>query len=127
MSEVGSTVWACPLIATDVVEPYSFVLCVHSLFAHADAMIKYDDEALFDICRELFCMKRGIQPDGQMPSNKATGGGDCVFSTFFFEAMSAITILRISDPAGFVKRAGSTLCFSEAKSAMYRIVSPPPV
>ena len=32
-------------------------------------------------CWELFCLEHGIQPDGQMPSDKTIGGGDdiCVF------------------------------------------------
>ena len=35
-------------------------------------------------CWELFCLEHGIQPDGQMPSDK-TGGGDDSFNTFFTE------------------------------------------
>ena len=27
-------------------------------------------------CWELFCLEHGIQPDGQMPSDKTIGGGD---------------------------------------------------
>lgn len=30
-------------------------------------------------------MEHGIQPDGQMPSDKTVGGGDDSFSTFFSE------------------------------------------
>ena len=29
-------------------------------------------------CWELFCLEHGIQPDGQMPSDKTIGGGDDV-------------------------------------------------
>uniref|UniRef100_A0A3P8TSC0 Tubulin alpha chain n=1 Tax=Amphiprion percula TaxID=161767 RepID=A0A3P8TSC0_AMPPE len=36
-------------------------------------------------CWELYCYEHGIQPDGQMPSEKAVGGGDDSFSTFFNE------------------------------------------
>jgi tubulin alpha len=36
-------------------------------------------------CWELFCLKHGIQPDGQMPSDKTVGGGDDAFNTFFSE------------------------------------------
>ena len=36
-------------------------------------------------CWELFCLEHGIQPDGQMPSDKSIGGGDDAFSTFFSE------------------------------------------
>ena len=27
-------------------------------------------------CWELYCLEHGIQPDGQMPSDKTIGGGD---------------------------------------------------
>ncbi|KAA0203288.1 hypothetical protein HAZT_HAZT002336 [Hyalella azteca] len=36
-------------------------------------------------CWELYCLEHGIQPDGQMPSDKTIGGGDDSFNTFFFE------------------------------------------
>ncbi len=36
-------------------------------------------------CWELYCLEHGIQPDGQMPSDKTIGGGDDSFSTFFNE------------------------------------------
>src|SRR3984957_6980771 len=36
-------------------------------------------------CWELFCLEHGIQPDGQMPSDKTMGGGDDAFNTFFSE------------------------------------------
>uniref|UniRef100_A0A8C6L5U7 Tubulin/FtsZ 2-layer sandwich domain-containing protein n=1 Tax=Nothobranchius furzeri TaxID=105023 RepID=A0A8C6L5U7_NOTFU len=36
-------------------------------------------------CWELYCLEHGIQPDGQMPSDKAIGGGDDSFNTFFSE------------------------------------------
>ncbi|TYZ64070.1 hypothetical protein PybrP1_002672, partial [[Pythium] brassicae (nom. inval.)] len=36
-------------------------------------------------CWELYCLEHGIQPDGQMPSDKTIGGGDDAFSTFFSE------------------------------------------
>ena len=34
---------------------------------------------------ELLCLEHGIQPDGQMPSDKTVGGGDDSFNTFFSE------------------------------------------
>ena len=37
-------------------------------------------------CWELFCLEHGIQPDGQMPSDKTIGGGDdvsCLISQRF--------------------------------------------
>merc|ERR1711998_229886 len=36
-------------------------------------------------CWELFCLEHGIQPDGQMPSDKSIGGGDDAFNTCFSE------------------------------------------
>ncbi|CBI25125.3 unnamed protein product, partial [Vitis vinifera] len=36
-------------------------------------------------CWELYCLEHGIQPDGQMPSDKTPGGGDDAFNTFFSE------------------------------------------
>ena len=36
-------------------------------------------------CWELYCLEHGVQPDGQMPSDKTIGGGDDSFNTFFSE------------------------------------------
>merc|ERR1711920_379906 len=36
-------------------------------------------------CWELYCLEHGIQPDGQMPSDKTIGGGVDAFNTFFSE------------------------------------------
>ena len=36
-------------------------------------------------CWELYCLEHGIQPDGNMPSDKTCGGNDDSFSTFFNE------------------------------------------
>jgi tubulin alpha len=36
-------------------------------------------------CWELYCLEHGIQPDGQMPSDKTIGSGDDAFNTFFSE------------------------------------------
>nr|ALB35035.1 alpha-tubulin [Apostichopus japonicus] len=36
-------------------------------------------------CWELFCLEHGIQPDGQMPSDKTVGSGEDDFNTFFSE------------------------------------------
>ena len=36
-------------------------------------------------CWELFCLEHGIQPDGQMPSDKSFGKADDAFNTFFSE------------------------------------------
>ncbi|MCO5550231.1 hypothetical protein L7F22_003714 [Adiantum nelumboides] len=32
---------------------------------------------------ELYCLEHGIEPNGQMPSDKTVGGGDDTFNTFF--------------------------------------------
>ena len=50
-------------------------------------------------CWELYCLEHGIQPDGQMPSDKLMGGDDS-FTTFFAETLVTeqyiiiITILK---------------------------------
>ena len=36
-------------------------------------------------CWELYCLEHGIQPDGQMPSDKTIGVEDDAFNTFFSE------------------------------------------
>eukprot|EP00889_Picochlorum_renovo_P008815 jgi/Picre1/35845/NNA_003305.t1 len=36
-------------------------------------------------CWELYCLEHGIQPDGTMPADKAVGGSDDAFNTFFSE------------------------------------------
>ena len=40
---------------------------------------------LGNACWELYCLEHGIQPDGQMPSDKTVGGGDDAFNTFFLK------------------------------------------
>ena len=43
------------------------------------------DRVSGNACWELYCLEHGIQPDGQMPSDKTIGGGDDAFNTFFSE------------------------------------------
>ena len=43
-SKLSFTTWACPQIATAVVEPY-----VHSLLEHTDVTIMMNSEALYDM------------------------------------------------------------------------------
>merc|ERR1711970_642461 len=43
---------------------------------------------------ELYCLEHGIQPDGQLPSDKTIGGGDDSFSTFFMETGSGKHVPR---------------------------------
>merc|ERR1712150_340432 len=57
-SKLSFTVWACPQIATAVVEPYNTVLCVHSLLEHTDVTVTMDNEALYDICRRNLDIER---------------------------------------------------------------------
>merc|ERR1712174_178824 len=57
-SKLSFTVWACPQVATAVVEPYNTVLCVHSLLEHTDVTIMYDNEALYDVCRRNLDIER---------------------------------------------------------------------
>ncbi|KAL2748703.1 LOW QUALITY PROTEIN: tubulin alpha-1 chain-like [Vespula maculifrons] len=45
-------------------------------------------------CWELYCLEHGIQPDGQMPSDKTLGGGDDSFNTFFSETGSGKHVPR---------------------------------
>uniref|UniRef100_A0A8C9P634 Tubulin/FtsZ GTPase domain-containing protein n=1 Tax=Spermophilus dauricus TaxID=99837 RepID=A0A8C9P634_SPEDA len=45
-------------------------------------------------CWELCCLEHGIQPDGQMPSDKTTVGGDDSFYTFFSETGSGKPVPR---------------------------------
>merc|ERR1712014_50409 len=57
-SKLSFTVWACPQVATAVVEPYNTVLCVHSLLEHTDVTIMMDNEARYDICRRNLDIER---------------------------------------------------------------------
>ena len=45
-------------------------------------------------CWELYCLEHGIQPDGQMPSDKTPGGGDDSFNTFFSETAAGKHVPR---------------------------------
>ena len=45
-------------------------------------------------CWELFCLEHGIQPDGQMPSDKTIGGGDDAFNTFFSETGAGKQLMK---------------------------------
>ncbi|MCP9258343.1 Tubulin alpha-1 chain [Dirofilaria immitis] len=45
-------------------------------------------------CWELYCLEHGIQPDGQMPSDKSVGSGDDSFTTFFSETGSGRHVPR---------------------------------
>lgn len=45
-------------------------------------------------CWELYCLEHGIQPDGQMPSDKSYGKSDDSFNTFFAETGSGKHVPR---------------------------------
>jgi len=47
-------------------------------------------------CWELYCLEHGIQPDGQMPSDKTIGGGDDAFNTFFLKLVLVNMFLVLS-------------------------------
>jgi len=66
-------------------------------------------------CWELYCLEHGIQPDGQMPSDKTIGGGDDSFNTFFSETSAGKHVPR----AAFVDLeptvVGETLSIAESE------------
>ncbi|CAK9105297.1 unnamed protein product [Durusdinium trenchii] len=72
--------------------PPSRAICIHIGQAQQRAAAKphvanadQGGVQIGNACWELFCLEHGIQPDGQMPSDKTIGGGDDAFNTFFSE------------------------------------------
>uniref|UniRef100_A0A2K5Q0L7 Tubulin/FtsZ 2-layer sandwich domain-containing protein n=1 Tax=Cebus imitator TaxID=2715852 RepID=A0A2K5Q0L7_CEBIM len=65
-------------------------------------------------CWELFCLEHGIQPDGQMPSDKTIGGGDDSFNTFFSETSAGKHVPR----AVFVDQEPTVI--DEVRTGTYR-------
>ena len=65
-------------------------------------------------CWELYCLEHGIQPDGQMPSDKTIGGGDDAFNTFFSETGSGKHVPRTV----FVDL--EPTCIDEVRTGTYR-------
>lgn len=45
-------------------------------------------------CWELYCLEHGIQPDGEMPSDKSVGLADDSFNTFFSETSAGKHVPR---------------------------------
>ncbi len=45
-------------------------------------------------CWELYCLEHGIEPDGQMPSDKSVGQCEDAFNTFFSETGSGKHVPR---------------------------------
>ncbi|CAE7376059.1 unnamed protein product [Symbiodinium natans] len=61
-------------------------ICIHIGQAGLPSLVRcYGGVQIGNACWELFCLEHGIQPDGQMPSDKTIGGGDDAFNTFFSE------------------------------------------
>ena len=66
----------------------AFNFCVYFEFLQRECISIHVGQAGVQIgnaCWELYCLEHGIQPDGQMPSDKTIGGGDDSFNTFFSE------------------------------------------
>merc|ERR1712151_45033 len=57
-SKISFTVWACPQVATAVVEPYNSVLTTHTTLEHSDCAFMVDNEAIYDICRRNLDIER---------------------------------------------------------------------
>ena len=78
-------------------------------------------------CWELYCLEHGIQPDGQMPSDKTVGGGDDAFNTFFSETGSGKhvprTIFVDLEPTVVGKRVQIFLCVVTLSYFFYFIES----
>ena len=56
---------------------------------------------LGNACWELYCLEHGIQPDGQMPSDKTIGGGDdgenrVLFGTWYFRLLIWLPLVTLS-------------------------------
>ncbi|NXY00158.1 TBA1B protein, partial [Centropus bengalensis] len=67
-------------------------------------------------CWELYCLEHGIQPDGQMPSDKTIGGGDDSFNTFFSETGAGKHVPR----AVFVDLEPTVIGEYEVRTGTYR-------
>ena len=65
-------------------------------------------------CWELYCLEHGIQPDGQMPSDKTIGGGDDAFNTFFEQNRASFT-------GGRNEAVTSDWVFEEQVGALYAL------
>ncbi|KAH7982130.1 hypothetical protein HPB52_003183 [Rhipicephalus sanguineus] len=62
--------------------------CLNIVFSSRECISVHIGQAGVQIgnsCWELYCLEHGIQQDGRMPSDKASGGVDDSFSTFFAE------------------------------------------
>ena len=57
-TKISFTAWACPQVATAVVEAFNTVLCVRSLLEQTDVTMQVDNETLYDICRRSLDIDR---------------------------------------------------------------------
>merc|ERR1711871_1542937 len=65
-----------------------FIFCFSNAYTMREVISIHVGQAGIQVgnaCWELYCLEHGIQPDGQMPSDKSIGGGDDAFNTFFSE------------------------------------------
>ncbi|EGI67764.1 Tubulin alpha-1 chain [Acromyrmex echinatior] len=62
-----------------------FVLSIFNMRECISVHVGQAGVQIGNACWELYCLEHGIQPDGQMPSDKILGGGDDSFNTFFSE------------------------------------------
>jgi len=65
-------------------------------------------------CWELYCLEHGIQPDGQMPSDRTIGGGDDSYNTFYSETGAGKYVPR----AVFIDL--EPTCVDEVRTGTYR-------
>ena len=74
-------------------------------------------------CWELYCLEHGIQPDGQMPSDKTIGGGDDSFNTFFSETGAGKHVPRAVfvdlEPTVVGKNASNTSSINRKKKSFF--------
>merc|ERR1711915_823639 len=52
-SKLTFSVYPCPQISTAVVEPYNSLLVTHTTLEHVDVSFIFDNEALYDVCRDV--------------------------------------------------------------------------
>jgi tubulin alpha len=50
-TKVAFAVYPSPQISTSCVEPYNAILCAHDAMEHTDAVVVFDNESAYDICR----------------------------------------------------------------------------
>merc|ERR1719397_510005 len=77
------------LAGTASIAPSIFSICISQAINMRECISVHVGQAgvqMGNACWELYCMEHGIQPDGQLPSDKQAGSGaDDSFSTFFSE------------------------------------------